>query len=85
MGRNAHYLRQLERSSSQNLHLAALSFPQAFSPRRCRLRERWPHLMLWIFALNKVELVLLIASAALLVISLLLLLEIGGIELVDWL
>jgi len=41
--------------------------------------------MLWIFALNKVELVLLIASAALLVISLLLLLEIGGIELVDWL
>jgi hypothetical protein len=41
--------------------------------------------MAWIFALSKFELVLFIVSVATLIICLLLLLEIAGIELIDWL
>jgi hypothetical protein len=41
--------------------------------------------MPWLFALNKFELVLLIVSLAVLAVSALLLLEVAGIALVDWL
>lgn len=39
--------------------------------------------MLWMFALNKLELVLFIVSIATLIICLVLLLEIAGIEIFD--
>jgi hypothetical protein len=45
----------------------------------------WYRSMRWIFALSKFELVLFIVSVTVLVLSLLLLLEIAGVALVDWL
>jgi hypothetical protein len=45
----------------------------------------WYRSLRWIFALSKFDLVLFIVSVTVLVLSLLLLLEIAGVALIDWL